>query len=68
MMIRIKELGISSLEACGPATIPPPTANPLVACGQVTAFCPTASAPWVRDREKIDAEALRAQMRARLAH
>ncbi len=63
MNIRVRELGINlPLEACGPATVP------LLACGQITAFCPTASAPVVRERMTIDAAALRAQLRQRLRH
>ena len=57
MNIRVRELGINNLiQACGQATAP-------------WVLCPTASAPWVaRQRVTIDAEALRAQLRARLAH
>jgi hypothetical protein len=51
MSLRCTELGVQlSYEACGPATKPffCPTASApfqIHACGQVTAFCPTASAP-----------------------
>lgn len=64
MSVRCQDLGIHiSLEACGPATIGPLTANPLNVCGQATAFCPTASAPDVKEPSKIDFAPLRAQMR-----
>ena len=64
MNIRVRELGISNLiQACGQATAP------FQLCGQITAFCPTASAPWVaRERAAIDHEALRAQLRKALGH
>jgi hypothetical protein len=63
MSIRCKELGINlSLEACGPATIGR-TGTPIYACGQVTAFCPTASATAIEEPVEIDFEPLRAQLR-----
>jgi hypothetical protein len=69
MSVRCQDLGIQiSLEACGPATIGPLTGNALNVCGQATAFCPTASAPEVKEPLKIDFEPLRAQMRRILGH
>ena len=65
MSFRCTELGVNlSREALGPATHP----NPLYACGQITAFCPTASAPETENAAKIDFEPLRAHLRSLMEH
>lgn len=61
MSFRCKELGINlSQEDFCPAVSAP---TPLIACGQATRFCPTASAPDTESCPPIDVEPLRAQLR-----
>jgi hypothetical protein len=68
MSYRCTELGINLSREAADFCPAVSATIPVHACGQATAFCPTASAPLQDTQGKVDLEPLRAQLRKALGH